>query len=153
MRVGISRGSVRTSGDETQTVEQIENESGKAIIQADKDIYNYVTRDQAKGLAERVYEGKSKLCSSYGWDTALKFIETQNSTYPTNSIGGYYEQNEATRSGYDITHPCNIYDMGGNVWEWTTESYIIDESNPYIKRGGAYNSTAEYGAAGFRSQR
>ncbi len=149
---GISRGTERTEKNIEQTAEQIEDVSGKAIIQTNKNVYNYVTRDQAKELAERLYEGKSKLCSSYGWDTALKFIETQNNTYPTNSIGGCYEQSEPMKTGYDTIHPCNIYDMGGNVWEWTTESYN-DESNPYIKRGGAYNSTADYGSAAFRSQR
>ena len=110
---GISKGSGRTASNTSETAEEIENVSGKAIIQKDKELYNYVTRNQAKGLLERVYLGKSKLCSSYGWDTALKFIETQNSTYPTNSEGGCYEQSSPTKTGYDIVHPCNIYDMGG----------------------------------------
>lgn len=49
----------------------------------EKYIYNYVNRDEAKSLAEGLYNKTennitSKLCSSYAWDTALKFIETKN---------------------------------------------------------------------------
>ena len=35
------------------------------------------------------------------------------------------------------TPVCNIYDMGGNVWEWTTESYFSTDE-PYTERGGSY---------------
>ena len=48
------------------------------------------------------------------------------------------------------TPVCNIYDMGGNVWEWTTESYS-NALSPYAFRGGYYApSFADY-PAGFRN--
>lgn len=95
-----------------------------------------------------MYSGKSKLCSSYSWDTALKFMERKNSTYPTNSTGGYYSNSSPTKTGYDTIHLCNIYDMGGNVWEWTTES-CSNSSGPFGGRGGSYGNTVEaYSAAG-----
>ena len=35
------------------------------------------------------------------------------------------------------TPVCNIYDMGGNVWEFTTESCT---DLPYARRGGVYGT-------------
>ena len=43
----------------------------------------------------------------------------------------------------------NIYDMGGNVWEWTTESYSRTFS-PYTLRGGIYNDSFALRPAGYR---
>ena len=44
---------------------------------------------------------------------------------------------------------CNIYDMGGNVWEWTTESCSYNYA-PYTARGGGYNDEYIYRSAGRR---
>ena len=135
------RGGERRSIDTSATVESVEKESGKPLSQKDKYQYNYVTRIQAQGLAENMYVKEidkvtSKLCSSYAWDTALKFIQTQNTEYPTNSIGGNYSS-VLQKTGQDTTHPCNIYDMGGSVWEWTTE-YSPDFHYGNVSRGGDY---------------
>ena len=66
------------------------------VIQANKNIYNFITIDEAITLSNNLYSDNnkiiSKLCSSYAWDTALKFIETSFSSYPTNSVGGNYNQ-------------------------------------------------------------
>ena len=54
--------------------------------------------------------------------------------------------------------------MGGNVWEWTTESYSSTDA-PYTNRGGGcnnhfangpagsrtYNSDSAFGGVGFRA--
>ena len=37
---------------------------------------------------------------------------------------------------------CNIYDMAGNLWEWTTESG--NEINPCNARGGNCRDTGYY---------
>ena len=130
---------------------------GKLVVKNGEQVWNYITRDRAKTEAERLYNKEenniySKLCSSYGWDTALKFIEKQNSTYPTNSVGGYYGQSDSagpTQTGYYTTHPCNIYDMGGNVWEWTTESST--RVSPCVGRGGCFINSANDGPAANRN--
>ena len=87
---------------------------------------------------------KSKLCSSYAWDSALKFIEVTNISYPTNSTGGNYRvatggTGELQNTGYHVVN--NIYDMGGNVYEWTTETG--SEANfPCVGRGGDFGDSA-----------
>ena len=117
----------------------------KLIVQKNQQVWNYITRNKAETVSKGLYnktENKviSKLCSSYAWDTALKFIETRNSTYLTNSIGGNYlvetgGKGKLQETGYHAIN--NIYDMGGNVWEWTTESYSNTDA-PCVIRGGDY---------------
>jgi len=124
-------------------------ENGELVVQEGKDVYNLVTRDQAKNLAEGVYEKSqnnvtSKLCSSYAWDTALKFIETQNSEFLFSSVGGNYSAQvggtgQLQKTGYDKVHPCNIYDMNGNAADITTESYN-NGGYIYSARGGWFKS-------------
>ena len=165
---------LRSSNDVTKTV----------TIKANQAPYNYVTRTQAVSLAEgfatkQGYKAKTKLVSSYAWDTTIAFLQKVNSDYGSSSEEGNY--NNTTFSYTDITGArqtkeknsyilvptgqttpvCNIYDMGGNVFELTTESCSL---YPYAWRGGycVFNfaanpagdrySTADYASvnSGFR---
>ena len=154
---------LRSSNDVTKTV----------TIKANQAPYNYVTRAQAKSLAEgfktqQGYKAKTKLVSSYAWDTTIAFIQKVNSDYGNSSEeGNYYD---TTFSYTDITGAkktkasnsqvlvptgqttpvCNIYDMGGNVYEMTTESYS-DTDRPCAERGGGYGGIFALGSAGDRS--
>ena len=47
------------------------------------------------------------------------------------------------------TPVCNIYDMGGNVWEWTTETSSFP-GYPYAVRGGDYLCGFAGEPAGYR---
>ena len=141
---------LRSSNDVTKTV----------TIKANQAPYNYVTRTQAISLAEgfkkqQGYKAKTKLVSSYAWDTTIAFLQKVNSDYGSSSEEGNYRN--TTFSYTDITGAsqtkeneskvlvptgqttpvCNIYDMGGNVWEWTTESFS-DTYTPYVQRGGCF---------------
>ena len=153
---------LRSSNDVTKTV----------TIKANQAPYNNVTKTQAISLAEgfatkQGYKAKTKLVSSYAWDTTIAFLQKVNSDYGSSSEeGNYYD---TTFSYTDITGAtktkasdsevlvptgqttpvCNIYDMGGNVWEWTTESYS-STTYPYAKRGGRYSGDFASGPAGSR---
>ena len=153
---------LRSSNDVTKTV----------TIKANQAPYNYVKMAQAVSLAEgfatkQGYKAKTKLVSSYAWDTTTEFIQKVNSDYGNSSEEGNYK--DTTFSYTDITGAsktkeygsgalvptgqttavCNIYDMGGNVWEWTTESYSNTDS-PYAKRGGYYYDNFAFYPAGGR---
>ena len=77
---------LRSSNDVTKTV----------TIKANQAPYNYVTRTQAVSLAEgfatkQGYKAKTKLVSSYAWDTTIAFIEkTVNNYGSSSSQGNYY---------------------------------------------------------------
>jgi formylglycine-generating enzyme required for sulfatase activity/Tfp pilus assembly protein PilE len=153
---------LRSSNDVTKTV----------TIKANQAPYNYVTRTQAVSLAEgfatkQGYKVKTKLVSSYAWDTTIEFIQKVNSDYGISSEeGNYYNTtfsytditgtNQTKEESSPVLVPtgqttpvCNIYDMGGNVWEWTTESFS-DTGGPYARRGGSYNSLFATYPAGYR---
>ena len=157
---------LRSSNDVTKTV----------TIKVNQAPYNNVTRTQAKSLAENFgiqqnYNTslKTKLVSSYAWDTTIAFIQKVNSDYGSSSEEGNYDN--TTFSYTDITGArqtkaksssvlvptgqtipvCNIYDMGGNVWEWTTESYW-DTDYPYTYRGGDCGYSYAIDPAGIRNR-
>ena len=142
---------LRSSKDVTKTV----------TIKANQAPYNYVKIAQAISLAEgfatkQGYKAKTKLVSSYAWDTTIAFLQKVNSDYGSSSKEGNYR--DTTFSYTDITGAsqtkaessyllvptgqttpvCNIYDMGGNLYEWTTESDSRTYS-PYATRGGVYS--------------
>ena len=124
--------------------------------------YNHVTRTQAKSLAEgfktqQNYSQniKTKLVSSYAWDTTIEFIQKVNSDYGNSEEEGNYNKttflytdltgvSQTKESGSSVLVPtgqttpvCNIYDMGGNLYEWTTES--CSNLLSYTFRGGSYH--------------
>ena len=150
---------LRSSNDVTKTV----------TIKANQAPYNYVTRTQAKSLAEGVktqqgYKAKTKLVSSYAWDTTIAFIQKVNSDYGSSSgEENYYNKtfsytditgaSQTKSSNSPVLVPtgqttpvCNIYDMGGNVKEWTTESC---SATPDSLRGGDCGYYTNY-PAGYR---
>ena len=137
---------LRNSNNVTKTV----------TIKANQAPYNYVTRTQAISLAESFatkqgYKAKTKLVSSYAWDTTIAFMQKVNSDYGSSSEEGNYidtkfsytditgaKQTKAKNSNVLVptgqtTPVCNIYDMGGNVWEWTMEANF---TNSRTVRGG-----------------
>ena len=150
--------------------------SNKISIKANQAPYNNVTKTQAISLAEgfatkQGYKAKTKLVSSYAWDTTIEFIQKVNSDYGSSSEEGNYYN--TTFSYTDITGArqtkeksspvlvptgqttpvCNIYDMGGNVFEWSNERYSPGPE-PYCLRGGEYKFASSTGSpAGFRTKR
>ena len=154
---------LRSSKDVTKTV----------TIKANQAPYNYVTKTQAVSLAEgfatkQGYKAKTKLVSSYAWDTTIAFLQKVNSDYGSSSKEGNYRDTTFSytditgasktkaRSSYVLvptgqtTPVCNIYDMGGNVFEWTTESCSYTNT-PYALRGGFYYNFFAINPAGSRN--
>ena len=164
---GTTKATFRTSSSDT---------SNSVTIKADQVPYNYVTRTQAISLAEgfktqQGYKAKTKLVSSYAWDTTIAFIEKTVNNYGSSSSQGNYsntsvtykditdeskpEKTKAENSSLLVatgqtTPVCNIYDMGGNVFELTNESYS-NTIGPYAIRGGHYYNNYANAPAGNRS--
>ena len=134
-------------------------ENGKAVIKKNTELYANIQWQEAYKLANEIEVGSeatSYLCSSYAWDTAIKYIEskTDSSDYGTNISkynGNWKSKQVVDEEGTEIkpagtskrlntgltTPLCNIYDMGGNVIEFTTE-LNPGTSESVILRGGYY---------------
>ena len=95
----------------------------------------------------------STLCYGVQWDATMNFIDPNyitNATIGTPACSedsyvrdstdqGWYEQDNVTSTGYDEIK--NIYDLAGNVSEWTMES--SDTDCRVVRAGDYYNSGSE----------
>ena len=121
------------------------------VIKKDKWPYNYINQADASKLAKNLYnensDVESDLISSYAWDTAIIFIQTFSGDIDyskqiylqesLNTTGNEHDSN----NNYDVR--CNIYDMAGNVEEWTTEE-CTNVNSPCVDRGGRYGDKNDY---------
>ena len=92
------------------------------------------------------------------WDATLRWMQTSTNSsvasFPTNSEGkGNYkgtqgDTNAPIPTGSNTAYAVNnIYDMAGNVWDWTIEAnYTYNR----VLRGGDYNNTASNDPASYR---
>ena len=122
--------------------------------------YAEITWSTAYGLAKKIItnsEVNSYLCSSYAWDTAVNFIQNNSTAknYATSIEGfnGNWNPQAVKDPSGNVIKPagtsqqlntglttqfCNIFDMGGNEAEFTTE-LNPGTSGTVVLRGGNYN--------------
>lgn len=130
--------------------------SVKPLSQSGKGIWNFIGRNSAitvsKAMINQMETGvKSTLISGEAWDTTLQWMvhasdnKTANVGYDTNSEGkGWYRDISSYAihlAGYYAVN--NIYDMAGNVNEWTTENGKTATEIYPINRGGNYTSNGD----------
>ena len=139
-----------------------------AVVKYNQTPYASITCSTAYGLAKKIItnsEATSYLCSSYAWDTAVNFIQNNSTAknYATSIEGfnGNWNPQEVKDPSGNVIKPagtsqqlntglttqfCNIFDMGGNEAEFTTE-LNPGTSETVVLRGGGYN---DGGPAGYR---
>ena len=96
---------------------------------------------EVKENNELVYA--SDLVNSYAWDTAIVFIQTYSGKTDYASHNESITTKAFTATGKNNDKYCNIWDMSGNAYEWTTEySTSSHNSNfyPCVIRGGYYDT-------------
>lgn len=137
---------------------EVGKDNKTAVIKAEQEPYVNIKWSKAYELAKGIGGGEGAttyLCSSYSWDTAINFIQnTTGKNYATSIIGfnGNWKSQEVKDSSGKVIKPvntaqrlntglttalCNIYDMGGNVGEFTTE-LNPGTSETVVLRGGHY---------------
>ena len=140
-----------------------------AVVKYNQTPYASITWSTAYGLAKKIItnsEATSYLCSSYAWDTAVNFIQNNSTAknYATSIEGfnGNWNPQAVKDPSGNVIKPagtsqqlntglttqfCNIFDMGGNEAEFTTE-LNPGTSETVVLRGGVYNYG--YSPAGYR---
>lgn len=131
-----------------------------AVVKYNQTPYASITWSTAYGLAKKIItnsEATSYLCSSYAWDTAVNFIQNNSTAknYATSIEGfnGNWNPQAVKDPSGNVIKPagtsqqlntglttqfCNIFDMGGNEAEFTTE-LNPGTSETVVLRGGDYD--------------
>ena len=160
-QVKAEKDSVRRNGGYYIGRYEVGDEKGTAVIKADQTPMASIIWSTAYSKAKGIGGGlgaTTYLCSSYAWDTAINFI--QNNGFPNYAKAreDSYNENWVDKNVKDLkgniikaankaerlptgktTPKCNIYDMGGNVVEFTTE-VMPSTREPVVMRGGDYGS-------------
>jgi len=102
------------------------------VCKANQVVYGKVSQPEASDLSRSMYTSSnftSDLINSYAWDTAIMFIQTfgGHANYARRNISTSFANTGINNDKY-----CNIYDMSGNAFEWSTETYM-DESGPCVR--------------------
>ena len=128
------------------TIQWISNSTGRSLTEGCKDWGNYYDSTYTlKGLyAKHNYNN--------GWLPALVY-----------KYGSYPKGSEYTEVATGVTaegdskrnSACNIYDMAGNMWEWTTETGKYDSKDANattyaVLRGGSFYDGGAFGPVSHR---
>lgn len=138
---------------------EVGKNSDTAVVKYNQTPYASITWSTAYGLAKKIItnsEVNSYLCSSYAWDTAVNFIQNNSTAknYATSIEGfnGNWNPQAVKDPSGNVIKPagtsqqlntglttqfCNIFDMGGNEAEFTTE-LNPGTSETVVLRGGHY---------------
>ena len=158
-----------TTYDGTETTKT--NTTRVPTCQSGKTVWTNIDYTNSKASAESMYTGEnssvqSGLLTGKAWDRTCHWIEDYITTINTNSTlrdsryyGNYknseppantgtYTSNLKQLSGAnDNWKTKNIYDLAGNVWEWTYEA----DYSSRIHRGGGYFSNGDSSPVSYRS--
>ena len=138
---------------------EVGRNSDTAVVKYNQTPYASITWSTAYGLAKKIItnsEATSYLCSSYAWDTAVNFIQNNSTAknYATSIEGfnGNWNPQAVKDPSGNVIKPagtsqqlntglttqfCNIFDIGGNEAEFTTE-LNPGTSETVVLRGGGY---------------
>ena len=92
---------------------------------------------EVKENNELVYA--SDLVNSYAWDTAIIFIQTYSTGTDASTYASKNKSTSFAKTGINPDKYCNIFDMSGNAYEWTTEYSTLSDGSyfyPCVPRGG-----------------
>ena len=162
---GVEEGE-RTSADKNNIDDEV-------VIKQGKNVYNYIgwsnsddmtvqeggAVEKAKGMYtdKNKYGVTSTLIYGVQWDAIMSWIDPSyktgtcdvNNSFVANSTGKGNYNGSLKETGSDENYAVkNIYDLAGNVYEWTMEAY---NSTRRVNRGCNYNGTGNYHPASIRA--
>ena len=130
------------------------------VIKKNATVYNNVKwgnsmTDETGGAVEKargMYPGKSTLCYGVQWDAIMRWISKDTSLVQylkeSTGKGNYGASNPIPTGSVEKYQMKKIYDMAGNVREWTMEAYITGNR---VSRGGNYYDTGSDSPVTYRN--
>lgn len=129
--------------------------SVKPLAKSGLGVWNAVTQQEAATICQAMYNKardgvESDLINSFAWDTAIDYIQKcGKSNYDSTQGKSKTDTSKPQTAGTNILNAtnavdqqCKIFDMAGNVYEWSTETYTsYNGSYPCVYRGGNYYNT------------
>ena len=114
-------------------------------------LWNYITQPRAALVSQNMYKNdsyvESDLINSYAWDTAIVYIQEMGNANYANANNNTTGNTSLMNTGSTGDEKCKIFDMAGNLYEWTTEYSTFTNSStasPCTVRGGSYSNSDYY---------
>ena len=135
------------------------NKEGIPVSKKDEVVWTNIDYTNAKASAEKMINNEyvqTGLLTGTSWDTVCHWIKSGDELKDSRTYGNYKNSLEpANVTGYgtiqvtgfsDKWMQKNIYDLAGNVWEWTSEVRNYD----FFYRGGSYGDVGRDGPVSCR---
>lgn len=118
-------------------------------------VWNVVTQTEAATISQAIYTKEidgvdSDLINSFAWDTALDYIQKCGILSPDYANTCGYSKIDTSkpqttgtnvlRATNAVDEACKIFDMAGNITEWSTETCTYESvfGDSYVARGDTY---------------
>ena len=130
-------------GDKQSQNPRTNEVDGEPVSQKGYYPYTFTNRDNALDIAKNMYLENdsiiSSLINSYAWDTMINYLYNYHYT----SLQENNNSKKLLKTGESNDIISNIYDLKGNVSEWTTEyssNGYYGYSSPCVYRAESFNS-------------
>ena len=136
------------------------NKIGIPVSKKDATVWTNINYTNAKASAENMISNEyvqTGLLTGKAWDTVCHWIKSDDELKDSRTYGNYNNSEApANVKGYGTKQVAgysdkwmvkNIYDLAGNVWEWTSEA----NGSYFIIRGGSYLSDGSDNPVSFRN--